>query len=91
MHMLCRQCLHKTDTNKQARQTTSLVISMKHLITWFFSPLVFGLAFIAPLSAQILDRVDITLPIANIWVGLMIGLGLGLMAQTRGSWLWIKI
>ena len=63
---------------------------MKTLITWFFSPLVFGLAFIAPLSAQILDAASITLPVANIWLGLGIGLGLGLMAQFRGSWIWIK-
>ncbi len=64
---------------------------MKTLITWFFSPLLFGLAFMAPLLAQILDRMDVTLPIANIWIGLALGLGLGLMAQFRGSWLWIKV
>ncbi|MFN3237706.1 MAG: hypothetical protein ACE37D_11695 [Pseudomonadales bacterium] len=63
---------------------------MKTLISWFFSPLLFGLAFIAPLSAQILDAMAVTLPVANIWVGLAIGLGLGLMAQIRGSWIWIK-
>lgn len=63
---------------------------MKTLIMWFFSPLVFGLAFMAPLSAQILDALAVTLPVANIWVGLVIGLALGLMAQFRGSWLWIK-
>lgn len=63
---------------------------MKTLIMWFFSPLVFGLAFMAPLSAQILDTLAVTLPVANIWVGLVIGLALGLMAQFRGSWLWIK-
>ncbi len=64
---------------------------MKVLISWLFSPLVFGLAFIAPLCAQILDRTDVAFPIANIWVGLIVGLGLGLMAQIRGSWLWIKV
>jgi hypothetical protein len=64
---------------------------MKTLISWFFSPLLFGLAFMAPLSAQILDAMAVTLPVANIWVGLAIGLGLGLMAQIRGSWIWIKL
>ena len=63
---------------------------MKTAIKWFFSPLVFGLAFIAPLAAQILDRTGVELAMANIWVGLCIGLALGLMAQLRGSWLWIK-
>ena len=63
---------------------------MQTAIKWFFSPLVFGLAFMAPLIAQILDRTGIEFAIANIWVGLIAGLALGLMAQIRGSWLWIK-
>ena len=63
---------------------------MKTAIKWFFSPLVFGLAFIAPLAAQILDHAGAEFALANIWIGLAIGLGLGLMAQLRGSWLWIR-
>lgn len=63
---------------------------MKKLISWFFSPLVFGLAFLAPLIAQILERTGVALPVPAIVIGLIAGLGLGLMAQFRGSWLWIR-
>ncbi len=63
---------------------------LKKLIGWYFSPLFFGLAFMAPLAAQILVALGIDLPVAPILVGLVVGGGLGLMAQTRGSWLWIR-
>lgn len=63
---------------------------MKNLIKWYFSPLVFGVAFIAPLTAQILVAQGIETPVAPIAIGLVVGGGLGVMAQLRGSWLWIK-
>lgn len=85
MNHRCRQCLHKINT-----QTNESYPMIKTLLSWFFSPLLFGIAFMAPLSAQILDAMAVSLPVANIWAGLVIGLGLGLMAQFRGSWIWIK-
>lgn len=63
---------------------------MERLAKWLFSPLVFGLAFLAPLSAQMITTLGISTPANPIVVGLLIGGGLGLMAQIRGSWLWIK-
>lgn len=63
---------------------------MQKLIKWYFSPLLFGLAFMAPLTAQILIALGIETPVAPIVIGLIVGGGLGLMAQFRGSWLWIK-
>jgi hypothetical protein len=58
-----------------------------------FSPLVFGLGFIAPLAAQLLTAAGLTLPggIDNLYAGLLIGGLLGLMAQVRGSWVWARV
>tara|TARA_R110002110_G_scaffold232025_1_gene447724 strand:+ start:514 stop:705 length:192 start_codon:yes stop_codon:yes gene_type:complete len=63
---------------------------MKKLIQWYFSPLLFGFAFIAPLIAQSLIALDVETPVPAIVIGLVVGGALGVMAQTRGTWLWIK-
>ncbi len=63
---------------------------LKKLIGFFFSPIIFGLGFVAPLVAQILNRLDVTMGIENVYVGLIVGLSLGLMTQFRGSWVWVK-
>ena len=56
-----------------------------------FSPIVFGFAFIGPLSAEIITALGIALPIGTpLYWGLLIGGLLGLMAQVRGSWVWVK-
>ena len=56
-----------------------------------FSPIVFGLAFIGPLSAEIITALGIALPIGTpLYWGLLIGGLLSLMAQVRGSWVWGK-
>jgi len=56
-----------------------------------FSPIVFGLAFIGPLSAEIITALAVPLPIGTpLHWGLLIGGLLGLMAQVRGSWVWVK-
>jgi hypothetical protein len=56
-----------------------------------FSPIVFGLGFIGPLSAEIITALEISLPIGTpLYWGLLIGGLLGLMAQVRGSWIWVK-
>ena len=56
-----------------------------------FSPIVFGLAFIGPLSAEIITALAVPLPIGTpLYWGLLIGGLLGLMAQVRGSWVWVK-
>ncbi|MGB0997923.1 MAG: hypothetical protein ACPGXJ_06550 [Pseudomonadales bacterium] len=61
------------------------------LLKILFSPLVFGLAFLTPLTAQAL--IYLGWPNAGVdplWVGLLVGGGLGLMAQLRGSWFWLR-
>lgn len=61
------------------------------LIKYLFSPLVFGFGFLAPLIAQMLTALDVSLlGTTNLVVGVVIGGLLGLIAQFRGSWIWIK-
>ena len=58
---------------------------------YLFSPIVFGLGFIGPLLAEIITALPIALPIGTpLYWGLLIGGLLGLLAQVRGSWLWVK-
>ncbi|HCY04342.1 MAG TPA: hypothetical protein DHU16_02735 [Gammaproteobacteria bacterium] len=61
------------------------------LLGFLFSPLVFGLAFLAPLIGQSLLALNWQIAgVDTICVGLVIGGGLGLMAQIRGSWFWVR-
>ncbi len=55
---------------------------------FYFGPLIFGLGFITPLSAQIIDSMSWTPPLglSSLMTGLMIGGTLGLLAQLRGRW-----
>jgi hypothetical protein len=63
---------------------------MKKVVQWYFSPLFFGFAFMAPLIAQTLIALEVETPVPAIAIGLVAGGALGVMAQFRGSWLWIK-
>ena len=61
------------------------------LVGWFFSPFVFGLAFLGPLLSQSLVALNIAPnTITTLVICLLLGAGYGLVAQYRGSWLWIK-
>jgi hypothetical protein len=75
----------------ESKRITTMI---KKLITWYFSPLLFGIAFVGPLIAQVLLRVapDVAtaLPVPNLVLGLGIGFVLGGIAQTRRSWIWVK-
>ena len=55
---------------------------------FYLGPMIFGLGFLAPLSAQIISAADWTLPfgLTPLIAGSMIGGGLGLIAQIRGTW-----
>ena len=56
-----------------------------------FSPLFFGLGFLAPLTAQSLAALELMAPgTAPVITGLLIGGAFGLMAKYRGSWIWVK-
>jgi len=54
-----------------------------------FGPLLFGLGFLAPLAAQIIERAGWSLPygITPLMAGLGIGGVLGLAAQLQGRWI----
>jgi ABC-type dipeptide/oligopeptide/nickel transport system permease subunit len=51
--------------------------------------LFFGLAFLAPLVAQVMVRLDVNAPFAlsPLQFGLIIGTVLGLIATYRGKWI----
>lgn len=53
-----------------------------------FGPLLFGLGFIAPLTAQILARLEVTLPLglSPLIAGLIFGAVWGTYAQIKGRW-----
>jgi len=64
---------------------------MKTLLGFLFSPLLFGLCFLAPLIAQSLNTLEFSFAsYGNIVLGVLIGGAWGLMAQLRGSWIWVK-
>lgn len=52
-------------------------------------PLIFGVGFLAPLVAQTLLRTGWSAPfgLTPLVFGLIVGGGLGLLAQLRGRWL----
>jgi len=56
---------------------------------FYFGPLIFGIGFVAPLSAEIIDAMSWTLPVglSPLMAGLIIGGALGLLAQFRGRWI----
>ena len=75
----------------RVKQKSLEELIMEKFLKMVFSPIVFGLLFLAPLITQSMTAAGLqifTLP--NIIVGLFIGVGVGLMAHYRGSWIWIK-
>lgn len=56
-----------------------------------FAPLTFALAFLVPLITQILDALAVSFALAsNLTVAFFVAGAWGLMAQLRGSWIWLK-
>jgi len=55
-------------------------------------PLVFGLGFLVPLFRELIIMSGVTLPfgMSALVVAFVLGGGLGLIAQVRGSWVWQK-
>lgn len=64
---------------------------MQQIIRFIFSPLAFALGFLWPLSTQILSATGMVDPgWSAVLYGAVIAIPLGLIAQFRGSWIWIK-
>jgi hypothetical protein len=56
---------------------------------FFFGPFFFGIAFLAPLVAQVMCELEWSAPFAlsPLQFGLIIGTVLGLIATYRGKWI----
>ena len=56
---------------------------------FYFGPLLFGFGFLAPLTAQIIVLTGWVPPfdLSPLMTGLIVGGGLGLLAQLRGRWI----
>ena len=61
------------------------------LIELFLSPIAFSIGFLAPLLAQgmLAMNSELSTPVAY-GAGLAISISFGIVAQSRGSWLWVK-
>lgn len=53
-----------------------------------WGPVFFGVGFVAPLVAQLLDAGGLTAPfgVGNGAFGIAVGISAGLLAKRRGSW-----
>lgn len=63
---------------------------MQTLIRVLLAPLTFALGFLWPLITQVLLASTEVGQTPAILAGAVIATAFGLMAQLRGSWLWIK-
>ena len=64
---------------------------MKHFISALFSPMAFALGFLWPLSWQVVTTLELAeAGLPAIVTGAAVAFPLGLMAQFRRSWIWVK-
>lgn len=64
---------------------------MKLLIGILFSPMAFALGFLWPLSCQAAIALQLAEPgWPALIAGAAVAIPLGLVAQLRGSWVWIR-
>jgi len=64
---------------------------MKIIIGILFSPMAFALGFLWPLATQLTISLQLAATGSSaILIGAVVAGTLGLLAQFRGSWLWIK-
>lgn len=64
---------------------------MKIIISILFSPMAFALGFLWPLFTQLIVALQlVSSGWPSILTGAVIATSLGLLAQLRGSWVWIK-
>lgn len=61
------------------------------LIQIFFSPIGFAVGFLTPLLGQGLTHFNVIEKCELAYaIGFVIALSLGLIAQLRGSWIWLR-
>jgi hypothetical protein len=61
------------------------------LLEIIFSPIVFSIGFLSPLMAQFLLASNMVGEQTLAYgIGLGIGISVGIIAQARGSWIWVK-
>ncbi len=64
---------------------------MQQIIKFIFSPIAFALGFVWPLITQVLIAGSLVAPgWTAIAVGAAIAIPWGLVAQFKGSWIWIR-
>lgn len=63
---------------------------MQRIIKLLFSPMAFAVGFLIPLIAQVLIAAGVDTGVSPWLIAGVVGLGLGIMAQVRGSWIWVK-
>ena len=64
---------------------------MEQLIKLFLSPMVFAIGFLWPLGTQVLLATELMTSGWLTWtVSAILVLPFALMAQFRGSWVWVK-
>ena len=64
---------------------------MQQAIKFLFSPLAFAVGFLWPLTTQILLAAGVVQAGGfAIGIGAAVAITWGVMAQVRGSWIWIK-
>lgn len=61
------------------------------LIGLFLSPIAFSIGFLTPLLAQLILATGTEISTLNAYgIGFAISVSFGIMAQLRGSWIWVK-
>ena len=61
------------------------------LIGLFLSPIVFSIGFLTPLLAQVILATSTEISSLTAYgIGFAVSVSFGLMAQFRGSWIWVK-
>ncbi len=64
---------------------------MQQIIKFLFSPIAFALGFLWPLMTQVMIAAELVAPgLLAIAVGAAIAIPWGIVAQVRGSWIWIR-
>ncbi len=64
---------------------------LQWLVKWLLTPLAFAVGLLWPLTAQVLLLAEAFQPGWQLWlVSALLVLPFALMAQLRGSWIWIK-